>query len=49
MHWKFKKTIYEGKKLGIFTYQGKPTALYGVDLNKRLGEYEVIAELFDGT
>lgn len=43
-----KKITFDGKKLGVFTYQGKPTALYGVDLNKKPGEYEVVAEFFDG-
>lgn len=44
-----KKITFDGKKLGVFTYQGKPTALYGVDLNKKTGEYEVFAEFSDGS
>lgn len=44
-----KKITFDGKKLGVFTYQGSPTALYGVDLNKKPGEYEVVAEFFDGS
>lgn len=43
-----KKITFDGKKLGIFTYQGRPTALYGVDLNKKTGKYEVVAEFSDG-
>lgn len=44
-----KKITFDGKKLGIFTYQGKPTALYGVDLNKKTGEYEVTVLLSGGS
>lgn len=43
-----KKITFDGKKVGVFTYQGKPTALYGVDLNKKPGVYEVVAEFSDG-
>ena len=44
-----KKITFDGKKLGVFTYKGKPTALYGVDLNKKTGVYEVVAEFSDGS
>ncbi len=43
-----KKVTFANKKLGIFMYQGKPSALFGVDLNKKAGTYELILELTDG-
>ncbi len=44
-----KKITFGGKALGVFMYQNKPTALLGIDLNKKVGTYEITAELTDGT
>jgi murein DD-endopeptidase MepM/ murein hydrolase activator NlpD len=43
-----KKFTFEGKKIGVFLYQNKPTALIGIDLKKKPGNYELRAELADG-
>jgi murein DD-endopeptidase MepM/ murein hydrolase activator NlpD len=43
-----KKITFAGKKVGIFMYQGKPSLLIGIDLNKKPGAYELIAEFSDG-
>jgi murein DD-endopeptidase MepM/ murein hydrolase activator NlpD len=40
---------FDGKKLGVFTYKGVPTALYGIDLNKKPGTYNVVATWSDGS
>lgn len=40
-----KKITFEGQSLGVFMYQGKPTALVGVDLRKKTGNYELIVQL----
>lgn len=40
---------FESKKLGVFTWQGKPSALYGIDLYKKPAGYKVTAKLSDGT
>ena len=42
------KLTFAGKKLGVFLYQGKPSALIGIDLNKKPGTYELIAEISNG-
>jgi murein DD-endopeptidase MepM/ murein hydrolase activator NlpD len=39
---------FDGKKLGIFTYKNLPTVLYGIDLTKTPGDYEVTATLSSG-
>jgi murein DD-endopeptidase MepM/ murein hydrolase activator NlpD len=44
-----KKLTFDGKKVGIFMYQGKPSALVGIDLNKKPGAYELLAEFSDGS
>ena len=44
-----KKLSFAGKKIHVFMYQGKPTALVGVDLNKKPGAYPLALELSDGT
>ena len=44
-----KKITFDGKKLGIFLYKDKPTALIGIDLKKAVGVYEVSAVLSDGS
>jgi len=44
-----KKLTFDGKKIGIFMYQGKPSALIGIDLNKKVGTYELLAEFSDGS
>ena len=43
-----KKITFDGKVKGIFIYQGKPSALVGIDLNKKPGTYELTAEFFNG-
>ena len=43
-----KKLSFDGKKIGVFMYQNKPTALVGIDLNKKPGSYELAAEFSDG-
>lgn len=46
---KVKKITFDGKKLGVFIYQERPTALVGIDLNKKPGTYEAVAVLSDGS
>lgn len=36
-----KKITFDGVKVGVFMYQGKPTALVGIDLNKKPGLYNL--------
>lgn len=43
-----KKITFDGQSLGVFMYQSKPTALVGVDLRKKAGSYELIAQFSDG-
>jgi len=43
-----KKLSFDGKKMGVFTYQNKPWVLVGIDLNKKPGTYALQAELTDG-
>lgn len=42
------KLTFDGKKIGVFIYQEKPTAVVGIDLNKKQGTYELQAELSNG-
>lgn len=44
-----KKLTFNGKKLGVFMYKDKPTALIGIDLNKKPGASKLVVELTDGT
>lgn len=44
-----KKATFDTAEIGVFLYEGKPTALIGVDLNKKPGTYEVMVLLSDGT
>ena len=44
-----KNLTFDGKEISVFLYQNKPTALVGIDLNKKPGAYELVAELSDGT
>ena len=44
-----KKITFDGKTIGLFTYNDKPTALVGIDLNKKPGNYEAVAEFSDGS
>jgi murein DD-endopeptidase MepM/ murein hydrolase activator NlpD len=37
------------KKLSVFLYNNKPTALVGIDLNKKIGTYEIKAVLINGS
>jgi len=43
-----KKMTFDGMAIGVLMYQGKPTALVGIDLNKKQGAYELAVELSDG-
>ena len=43
-----KKMTFDGQPLGIFMYQKKPTALIGIDLRKKSGSYELMAQFSDG-
>lgn len=44
-----KSISFDGKELGIFAHKGAPAALYGIDLNQKVGAYKVQATLSDGT
>ncbi len=43
-----KKITFDGEPSGVFMYQGKPTALIGVDLRKKSRNYELTAQFSDG-
>lgn len=43
-----RKLSFDGKKIGIFLYQNRPTALVPIDLNKKPGSYELQAEFYNG-
>lgn len=43
-----KKLFFVGKKINIFMYQGKPSALVAIDLNKKPGDYELKVEMKSG-
>lgn len=43
-----KKITFDGQPLGVFMYQKKPTALIGIDLRKKAGNYELVAQFSDG-
>ena len=40
-----KSVSFDGKGVAVFLYQGKPTALIGIDLNKKPGVYNLTATL----
>lgn len=42
------KILFDGKSLWFFTYQGKPTALVGIDLDKKPGDYKISVKLENG-
>ncbi|HEY4496419.1 MAG TPA: M23 family metallopeptidase [Candidatus Paceibacterota bacterium] len=42
------KIFFDGKPLWFFTHQGKPTALIGVDLNKKPSDYKISVKLENG-
>lgn len=42
-------TTISGKLLKLFVYNDKPTAFYGVDINKKSGDYEIKVILKNGT
>ncbi len=44
-----KKLSFDGKDVNIFNYQNKPSALVGIDLNKKVGDYTVYLELNNGS
>lgn len=39
---------FGGKRVGLFLYQGKPTALIGIDLAERIGEKKFVLQLTNG-
>lgn len=43
-----KEVTFDGEIVGVFLYQGKPTALVGVDLKKKAGDYDLIILFSDG-
>ncbi len=43
-----KKLTFNGQTLGVFMYKQKPTALVGIDLNKKAGTYVLKAEFTNG-
>lgn len=43
-----KKLSFGRKKISVFMYQDKPTAIVGIDLNKKPGTYELRVELGSG-
>ena len=43
-----KTLTFAGKKVGLFLYQGKPTALIPIDLNQQTGTYPLMVELRSG-
>lgn len=43
-----KKITFGGESLGVFAYQGKPTALIGIDLRKKTGNYKLKVQFYDG-
>jgi murein DD-endopeptidase MepM/ murein hydrolase activator NlpD len=36
------KISFDGKSLNIFDYQNKPSALLGIDINKKAGDYKIL-------
>lgn len=43
-----KKITFGGESLGVFMYQGRSTALIGIDLRKKTGDYELVVQFYDG-
>ncbi len=43
-----KKVTLFGVKRGVFMYKGVPSALAGVDLNKKIGDYMATVEMING-
>ena len=43
-----KAVTFAGKKVGLFLYHGKPTALIAIDLTERIGAYKLIIRSRDG-
>jgi murein DD-endopeptidase MepM/ murein hydrolase activator NlpD len=43
-----KKLTFDGKETGVFLYNSKPTAFYGIALEKKAGTSTLIANLSDG-
>jgi murein DD-endopeptidase MepM/ murein hydrolase activator NlpD len=44
-----KNIKFNGNNLRVFEYEGKPSALIGIDLRMKTGEYPLSVELNDGT
>jgi murein DD-endopeptidase MepM/ murein hydrolase activator NlpD len=42
------KIFFDNQSLWFFTYQGKPTALVGIDLNKKPGDYKILVKMENG-
>lgn len=43
------KLTFDGKKLNVFLYKNVPSALVGIDLNKKPGDYKARLELKNGS
>lgn len=43
-----KKLTFAGKKVSLFMYLSKPSGLVAIDLNKKPGDYALIAEMVNG-
>jgi murein DD-endopeptidase MepM/ murein hydrolase activator NlpD len=43
-----KKLTFDKKTINIFEYKNKPSALVGIDLNKKIGDYTAYIELKNG-
>lgn len=43
-----KKITFDGKKVGVFVYQNKPSALVGIDFKRKPGQYKLLVDFNDG-
>jgi len=44
-----KRLMFDKKDLNVFTYQNKPSALLGIDVNKKAGDYTIHLDLKNGS
>ncbi len=44
-----KKLTFDGSPVNVFMYNQKLTAFYGVDINKKAGNYKVVVNMADGS
>ncbi len=44
-----KSISFDGKKAGVFNFKNKPSAFFGIDLNRKPGDYRVVVTLLDGS